>query len=79
MVSGKACIVIAYIDYLYCVYFYNHLYTHHLPKPLKHWVDKNMNCEDIAMNFVIAKYTGKAPIKVISPCIVYNLHVYTVA
>lgn len=23
-----------------------------------------MNCEDIAMNFVIANYTGKAPIKV---------------
>jgi hypothetical protein len=23
-----------------------------------------MNCEDIAMNFLVANYTGKAPIKV---------------
>jgi hypothetical protein len=23
-----------------------------------------MNCEDIAMNFMVANYTGKAPIKV---------------
>ena len=31
---------------------------------IKSWVDDHMNCEDIAMNFLIANTTGKAPIKV---------------
>ena len=31
---------------------------------IKDWVDSNMNCEDIAMNFLVANITGKAPIKV---------------
>ena len=31
---------------------------------VRNWVDTHMNCEDIAMNFLIANYTGKAPIKV---------------
>jgi glucuronyl/N-acetylglucosaminyl transferase EXT2 len=31
---------------------------------IRTWVDNHMNCEDIAMNFLIANYTGKAPIKV---------------
>ncbi|KAK7476210.1 hypothetical protein BaRGS_00032564 [Batillaria attramentaria] len=30
----------------------------------KAWVDDHMNCEDIAMNFLIANTTGNAPIKV---------------
>lgn len=28
-------------------------------------VDKNMNCEDIAMNFLVSNVTGKAPVKVL--------------
>ena len=49
-----------------------------MPASVRNWVDKHMNCEDIAMNFLIANYTGKAPIKVrvISlsiPCIVLNI------
>ena len=31
---------------------------------IKTWVDDHMNCEDIAMNFLMANYTGKPPIKV---------------
>lgn len=31
---------------------------------MKAWVDEQMNCEDIAMNFLIANTTGKSPIKV---------------
>lgn len=31
---------------------------------IKDWVDNNMNCEDIAFNFMVANATGKAPIKV---------------
>jgi len=35
-----------------------------MPGNIKSWVDEHMNCEDIAMNFLIANVTGKAPIKV---------------
>ncbi len=49
-----------------------HKYWHYLftasPNPaakaIKDWVDSKMNCEDIAMNFMVANATGKAPIKV---------------
>lgn len=36
-----------------------------MPSYIRDWVDKHMNCEDIAMNFMVTNYTGKAPIKVI--------------
>ncbi|KAJ2951256.1 hypothetical protein O0L34_g5657 [Tuta absoluta] len=39
-------------------------YTHKMPKEIKHWVDDNFNCEDIAMNFLVANITRKPPIKV---------------
>lgn len=35
-----------------------------MPGDIKEWVDYHMNCEDIAMNFLVANVTGKAPIKV---------------
>ena len=35
-----------------------------LAQEIKKWVDEHMNCEDIAMNFLIANATRKAPIKV---------------
>lgn len=35
-----------------------------MPGDIKEWVDEHMNCEDIAMNFLVANITGKAPIKV---------------
>lgn len=35
-----------------------------MSESLKNWVDEHMNCEDIAMNFLIANVTGKSPIKV---------------
>ena len=28
-------------------------------KEIKNWLDQRMNCEDIAMNFLIANATGK--------------------
>ena len=37
-----------------------------MPSYIRDWVDKHMNCEDIAMNFMVANYTGKAPIKVMN-------------
>ncbi|UYV71618.1 EXT2 [Cordylochernes scorpioides] len=44
--------------------YYNQLYTTSMPGDIKEWVDTHMNCEDIAMNFLVANLTGKAPIKV---------------
>ncbi|KAK4313111.1 hypothetical protein Pmani_015536 [Petrolisthes manimaculis] len=44
--------------------YWSYVYTTQLPGDVKQWVDDNMNCEDIAMNFLVANLTGKAPIKV---------------
>lgn len=40
------------------------MYTYGMPGNLKQWVDEHINCEDIAMNFLVTNVTGKAPIKV---------------
>ncbi|XP_052755267.1 exostosin-2 [Galleria mellonella] len=39
-------------------------YTYKMPAEIRHWVDDNFNCEDIAMNFLVANVTRKPPIKV---------------
>lgn len=39
-------------------------YTYKMPPEIRSWVDDNFNCEDIAMNFLVANVTRKAPIKV---------------
>lgn len=49
---------------LFLFQYFNYLYTYKMPGDIKNWVDAHMNCEDIAMNFLVANITGKAPIKV---------------
>lgn len=44
--------------------YWSYLYTTAMPGDIKEWVDDHMNCEDIAMNFLVANVTNKAPIKV---------------
>ncbi|KAF3422411.1 hypothetical protein E2986_02534 [Frieseomelitta varia] len=44
--------------------YWNYMYTTAMPGDIKEWVDEHMNCEDIAMNFLVANITKKAPIKV---------------
>lgn len=39
--------------------YYHYLYTSSMPSGVKQWIDDHMNCEDVAMNFLIAKITGK--------------------
>lgn len=51
-------------DYVFPFQYFNYLYTYKMPGDIKNWVDAHMNCEDIAMNFLVANITGKAPIKV---------------
>lgn len=44
--------------------YWSYAYTNQMPVEIKDWVDEHMNCEDIAMNFLVANYTKKPPIKV---------------
>ena len=39
--------------------YYHYLFTSSLPGKMKEWVDEHMNCEDIAMNYLIANVTGR--------------------
>lgn len=41
-------------------------YSYKMPTEIRRWVDDNFNCEDIAMNFLVANITRKPPIKVIT-------------
>lgn len=43
---------------------YLYLYTHWLPQAIRDKVDEYMNCEDIAMNFLVSHITRKPPVKV---------------
>ncbi|XP_037942690.1 exostosin-2 [Teleopsis dalmanni] len=44
--------------------YWSNIYTYSMPNEIKTWVDDHMNCEDIAMNFLVANITNKPPIKV---------------
>lgn len=46
--------------------YYSYIYTYKMPQTIRSIVDKLMNCEDIAMNFLVAHLTRKPPIKVTS-------------
>uniref|UniRef100_A0A1A9VGR4 Exostosin-2 n=1 Tax=Glossina austeni TaxID=7395 RepID=A0A1A9VGR4_GLOAU len=44
--------------------YWSYMYTYRMPPIIKQIVDSRMNCEDIAMNFLVANVTNKPPIKV---------------
>lgn len=46
--------------------YYMYLYTYTLPQAIRDKVDEYMNCEDIAMNFLVSHLTRKPPVKVTS-------------
>ncbi|ALC42125.1 botv [Drosophila busckii] len=46
--------------------YYMYLYTYHIPQAIRDKVDEYMNCEDIAMNFLVSHMTRKPPVKVTS-------------
>ncbi|XP_037948304.1 exostosin-3 [Teleopsis dalmanni] len=46
--------------------YYMYLYTYHLPQAIRDKVDEYMNCEDIAMNFLVSHITRQPPVKVTS-------------
>ncbi|KAL3697705.1 hypothetical protein R1sor_011781 [Riccia sorocarpa] len=41
-----------------------YLYTCEMPRGVKEYVDEGMNCEDIAMNFLVSSHSGKGPLLV---------------
>lgn len=47
---------------------YSYLYTYWQPTEVKEMVDLYMNCEDIAMNFLVSHITRKPPLKVCVWC-----------
>lgn len=46
--------------------YYAYQYTYNMPSIIRETVDKYLNCEDIAMNFLVSFITRKPPIKVTS-------------
>ncbi|XP_055839540.1 exostosin-3 [Episyrphus balteatus] len=46
--------------------YYLYLYSYYLPQAIRDKVDEYMNCEDIAMNFLVSHITRKPPVKVTS-------------
>ncbi|XP_065317587.1 exostosin-2-like [Gordionus sp. m RMFG-2023] len=45
---------------------FHHLYTYLMPEKPRRFVNNHFNCEDLAMNFLIADISGNPPIKVTS-------------
>ena len=45
--------------------YYSYLYSYWMPAGIREIVDQLMNCEDIAMNFLVTHISGKAPVKVV--------------
>lgn len=46
--------------------YYSYIYSYFMPNSIRAIVDKFMNCEDIAMNFLVAHLTRQPPVKVTS-------------
>ncbi|KAL3892228.1 hypothetical protein ACJMK2_004457 [Sinanodonta woodiana] len=46
--------------------YYAYLYSYVMPQAIRNKVDEYMNCEDIAMNFLVSHITRKPPVKVTS-------------
>ncbi|XP_063298073.1 exostosin-like 3 [Pelobates fuscus] len=46
--------------------YYAYLYSYIMPQAIRDMVDEYINCEDIAMNFLVSHITRKPPIKVTS-------------
>ncbi|KAK2724514.1 hypothetical protein QYM36_001122 [Artemia franciscana] len=44
--------------------YYSYLYTYAMPQEIREKVDEYMNCEDLAMNFLVSHYTRQPPVKV---------------
>ncbi|KAH9367413.1 hypothetical protein HPB48_004008 [Haemaphysalis longicornis] len=62
--SCELSMVLTGAAFLHKHYFY--LYSYAMPQAIRDRVDEYMNCEDIAMNFLVSHITRKPPLKVTS-------------
>lgn len=46
--------------------YYSYLYSYTMPQEIRDMVDELMNCEDLAMNFLVSHVTRQPPVKVTS-------------
>jgi len=46
------------------VQYYMYVYSYVMPQAIRDKVDEYLNCEDLAMNFLVSHITRKPPIKV---------------
>ena len=53
-----------FIQFLSSSQYFGYLYTNWMPQIIRDKVDEYMNCEDLAMNFLVSHITRKPPIKV---------------
>ncbi len=44
--------------------YYSYMYSYVMPTAVRQMVDQTMNCDDLAMNFLVAHITRKPNIKV---------------
>ena len=52
--------------------YYSYLYTYWMPAEIREIVDLFMNCEDIAMNFLVSHISRKAMVKVSTEYTTHN-------
>ncbi|VEL35852.1 unnamed protein product [Protopolystoma xenopodis] len=43
--------------------YYLYAYSFDMPMGIRELIDQLMNCEDIAMNFLVSHLSGKSPLK----------------
>lgn len=56
--------IINYTKLLISIQYYLHAYTNEMPVQIREIVEQELNCEDIAMNFLVSHITRKPPLKV---------------
>jgi len=44
--------------------YYMYIYSYVMPQAIRDKVDEYLNCEDLAMNFLVSHITRKPPVKV---------------
>lgn len=69
---------VSYIGAAFIHKYYLYMYTYYLPQAIRDMVDEYMNCEDIAMNFLVSHITRQPPVKVSISNIFFFLMQYTI-
>jgi len=63
-ISRHICFSLGHAGAAFYHKLYSYMYTYEMSQAIRDKVDELMNCEDIAMNFLIAHVTQKPPVKV---------------